>query len=461
MKARNVTRILKHAAASLIALLAVASVPASDQSQPSGSVSKTAASNHPPAHQSNENEGGALHKSTDREAPSNINPALRNASATLSTDNILDASQGDAEADPIKHYQSMLDQAIQHKREKQFTLAEELFVRVLNSDAPVELHRTACLELALMAQDNKQNARAQQIFSQFASRFPDDPDTAEVMLRQGLLYREMGAPVMALSKFYAVMTTALRLKLDRLDYYKRLVLQAQTEIADTYYLQGKYGEAAEFQQRLLKLDSPLLNRSQIVFKLIRSLAALKRDSEVVAQSDVFLAQYSDSADLAEVRFLMADSLKKLGRTRDAMQQVLLLLKTQQAASTNRPADWVYWQQRTGNDIANQLYKEGDYVNSLEIYRTLSMLNTNVTWQTPAWYQMGLVYERLQQPQKAADIYGQILAREKEATGDNASASLGAVFDMSRWRKEHLEWQLNTERKTVLVKAGNEATAATR
>lgn len=461
MKARNFKRILEHATVSLIAVFAVATASASGQGQPSGSFPKTASSNHASEHQSQGNEVVAMSANTNQQALPEINPALRNASGTLSTDNILDASRGETEVDPSKDYQSMLDQAIQHKRDKLFTLAEEFFVRVLSSDAPVELHRTACLELALMAQDNKQNARAQQIFSQFVSRFPDDPDTAEVLLRQGLLYREMGAPVMALSKFYAVMTTALRLKLDRLDYYKRLVLQAQTEIADTYYLQGKYSEAAEFQQRLLKLDSPLLNRPQIVYKLIRSLAALKRDSEVVAQSDVFLAHYSDSADLAEVRFLMADSLKKLGRTRDAMQQVLLLLKTQQAASTNRPADWVYWQQRTGNDIANQLYKEGDYINSLEIYRTLSMLNTNVTWQTPAWYQMGLVYERLQQPQKAADIYSQILAREKEATGDNASVSLGAVFDMSRWRKEHLEWQLNTERKTALVKAGSEDTAATR
>lgn len=281
------------------------------------------------------------------------------------------------------------------------------------------------------------------------------------MLRQGLLYREMGAPVMALSKFYAVMTTALRLKLDRLDYYKRLVLQAQTEIADTYYLQGKYSEAAEFQQRLLKLESPLLNRPQIVYKLIRSLSALKRDSEVVAQSNVFLDLYADSPDLAEVRFLMADSLKKLGRTRDAMQQVLILLKTQQAASTNRPADWVYWQQRTGNDIANQLYKEGDYINSLEIYRTLSQLSTNVSWQTPTWYQMGLVYERLQQPQKAAEIYGQILGREAEATGDNATANLSTVFDMARWRKDHLEWQLKLERKTAQVRAGTEDVAATK
>lgn len=392
------------------------------------------------------------------DVPAEINPALRNSAESLATSNLISTGQPDKAVSPGKDYKAILESAIELKQDKQFKEAEAQFVRVLNSAAPVELHRTACLELALMAQDNKQSIRAQQIFSQFVSRFPDDPGTAEVLLRQGLLYREMGAPVMALSKFYAVMSTALRLKLDRLDYYQRLVLQAQTEIADTYYLQGKFNEAAEFQQRLLKLDSPLLNRPQVVFKLIRSLSSLARDGEVVAQSDIFISKYPDSPDVAEVRFMMADSLKKLGRTREAMQQVLTLLQSQQAAAAQRPADWVYWQQRTGNEIANQLYKEGDYLSSLEIYRTLSGLNTNAAWQLPAWYQMGLVYERLQQPQKAAETYARILEREKEITGENASASLSAVLDMARWRKEHIEWQLKTE-KSIVSKSKDETVAA--
>ena len=51
---------------------------------------------------------------------------------------------------------------------------------------------------------------------------------------------------MALAKFYAVMTGSLKLKFGSLEYYQRLVLQAQTEIADTYYLQGKYLDADGF-----------------------------------------------------------------------------------------------------------------------------------------------------------------------------------------------------------------------
>ena len=52
------------------------------------------------------------------------------------------------------------------------------------------------------------------------------------------------------------------------------MLQAQTEIADTYFLEGNLEESGRFFQLLLRLDSPKLNRAQIQFKLIRSLTGL-------------------------------------------------------------------------------------------------------------------------------------------------------------------------------------------
>ncbi len=95
------------------------------------------------------------------------------------------------------------------------------------------------MELALATQDNGEFVKAQQIYAQFLQHYPDDQSAPEILLRQGLLFRQMGVNTMAISKFYSVMSTALKLKLDNLDYYKNLVLQAQTEIADTYYIQGQ------------------------------------------------------------------------------------------------------------------------------------------------------------------------------------------------------------------------------
>lgn len=377
-------------------------------------------------------------------SPTEIDPAFRETSEQLATTNIIENTPHEPGSSQQADLDAMLDWARRMKREKNFEAAENSFVMLLKATAPESMHRTAMLEMALLAQENQQFNRAQQIYAQYLDRFSDDPSAAEVCLRQGLLYRQMGAPTMALSKFYAVMTTSLRLKLDRLDYYQRLVLQAQTEIADTYYLQGKFGEAAEFLSRLLKLENPQLNKAQIIYKMIRSLSSMNRHTDVVAQAEFFITNYPTTPEIAEVRFLLADSLKKLGRTREATQQVLVLLESQQTTATNRLGNWIYWQQRTGNEIANQLYKEGDYLNALDIYKNLALLSDTAAWQLPVWYQMGLVYERLMQPAKAAEFYEKILARQKELDSAKRTPSLDAVLDMARWRKEQLKWQLKTE-----------------
>jgi tetratricopeptide (TPR) repeat protein len=376
-------------------------------------------------------------------SPKEIDPALRETADVLASASIIEATPTQPGSSLQADLEAMLDWGRRMRREKNYEAAEAAFANILKANAPEAMQRTALLELALVAQENQQPGRAQQIYSQYLERYHEDPSAAEVYLRQGLLYRQMGAPNLALSKFYAVMTTSLRLKLDRLDYYQRLVLQAQTEIADTYYLQGKFGEAAEFLGRLLKLENPQLNKAQVVYKMIRSLAAMNRHPEVVAQAEFFIASYPQTPEIAEVRFLLADSLKKLGHARAATQQVLVLLESQQSA-TNQPGTWIYWQQRTGNEIANQLYKEGDYLNALDIYRSLAELSPTATWQMPVWYQMGLVYERLMQPVKAAEFYTRILAREKELDSKTRTPSLSAVLDMARWRKEQLQWQLKTE-----------------
>lgn len=376
-------------------------------------------------------------------SPKEFDPVFRETSDHLATTNIIEQDLHEPGSSQQADLEAMLDWGRRMRREKNFAAAENSFVMLLKANAPESMHRTALLEMALVAQENDQLNRAQQIYSQYLERFSNDPSAAEVCLRQGLLYRQMGAPTMALSKFYAVMTTALRLKLDRLDYYQRLVLQAQTEIADTYYLQGKFSEAAEFLSRLLKLENPQLNQSQIIYKMIRSLSCMNRHTEVVAQAEFFIGKYPETPEIAEVRFLLADSLKKLGRTREATAQVLVLLESQQTTSTNRPGNWIYWQQRTGNEIANQLYKEGDYLNALQIYQSLALLDTTAAWQVPVWYQLGLVYERLMQPVKAAEFYDKILDRQKELDSTKRTPSLEAVLDMARWRKDQLKWQLKT------------------
>jgi tetratricopeptide (TPR) repeat protein len=344
-----------------------------------------------------------------------------------------------SEKDTLQKFQLLLDLGKEQRRQKSTVLATQTLSGILEANAPPEIQRLALFELALVAQDDNKLVRAQQIFSQYLHLYAADPSVPEVLLRQGMIYRQMGINNFAISKFYAVMSSALKLKLDNLDYYRKLVLQAQIEIADTYYLDGKYEESSDFFSRLLKAANPDLDRADIQYKFVRSLSFLTNNTDTMAQAQMFLDLYTNSVEVPEVRFLLATSLKKLGRNNDAMKQVLLLLQSEQENVHKNPEMWAYWQQRAGNEIANQLYKEGDYLNALQIYLSLADLDKTPAWQLPVWYQTALVYEQLQQWQKATETYNRILERRKEVTEANSTPSLLALFDMAKWRKDYIDW----------------------
>ena len=121
-----------------------------------------------------------------------------------------------------------------------------------------------------------------------------------------------------------------------------------------------------------------------------------------------------------------------------------LLKSQADTVKTNPENWIYWQQRAGNDIANQLYIEGDYLNALGIYNHLASLSDAPVWQVPIWYQIGLIYERLSQPAKATDRYVAIAGREKDIVADGSPPSVKTVLEMAKWRKEQIEWREKTD-----------------
>jgi tetratricopeptide (TPR) repeat protein len=273
----------------------------------------------------------------------------------------------------------------------------------------------------------------------------------EIVLYQGLVYRQMGLNNLAIAKLYAVMTSALVIKSDRFDYYQQLVLRAQNEIAETQYELGNYADAVDSFGRLLRLDPPPANRSAIQYRYIHSLVGLDRRSEAIAQAQDFLERYPDAPQRPEVYFLCATALKAAHRESEALHQVLALLQEQRDRTNCTSQPLAYWQRRAGNALANQFYQEGDPLKALEIYQHLATLDTAPQWQIPVWYQVGLVFERLGQPAKALDSYANIAAQGKE--GDAAaSPSLRSVIEMANWRKEFLGWQIKTERANLEFRA---------
>ena len=175
----------------------------------------------------------------EAKAVDGVNPVLLESQSHTANTNLGKSTVPTRNEGQLEEWQIILDMARRFKREKNTAGAVEYFTKIIESGAPGDMKRTALLDLALLAQQEKQVSRAQVIFNDYVKTYPEDPSVPEILLRQGLLYREMGAPAMALSKFYSVMTTSLALKLDKSDYYKELVLKAQTEIADTYYPPGR------------------------------------------------------------------------------------------------------------------------------------------------------------------------------------------------------------------------------
>jgi tetratricopeptide (TPR) repeat protein len=343
----------------------------------------------------------------------------------------------------VENFNTQLASARYLEKTSQPDKAEPILIRLLADTVPDSIRQSAFFELGQVVRLENDLPRAVSVGAQFIERWPDDPRVPEVLLRQGQLYRQMGLNNLALTKFYAVMTAALALKSDRPDYYPALVLEAQTEIADTHYLMGRYSEAAEFYLRLIKQGNPALNRQQAQFRLIRSLAAVGHNEDASSQARDFLTRYPDAPEQPEVRFYLAQTLKQMDRNNEALQQVLLLLQEEKAKTQGRPEIWAYWQQRAGNEVANQLYREGDYIRALDIYINLAQLDSAPAWQLPVQYQIGLTYERLAQPQKAIETYNDMLKHEL-VLSTNATPGQKAVFGMARWRAGFLAWQSQAE-----------------
>lgn len=376
--------------------------------------------------------------------PEAVDRALRDRQDLLTTPNLLTSPVADARQSLIEKAEMQLEIARQQRARKETAFAKTNLVELVTGDTPTEIKRSAMLELALLAQDENDLIRAQQVFSQFLTKYPDDPSVPEILLRQGLLYRQMGAYPSALSKLYAVMSKSLNIDAEQIDYYQHLVLQAKTEIADTYFAQGRFSDAADYFNRLLKLDEPSLNRVAIRAKLVRCLANTDRLPELINHAEIVLREAPEGAEAPEIRYELAKTLRKLGRNEEAFTQVFVLLQKQEATAGVNPTEWDFWRLRIGNDLANQLYSEGDYLGALQIYQRLIALNASPAWQLPVWYQTGLAFERLQQPAKAIEAFGEVAKAGKSLPKGGANQNLTTIVEMAAWRRQHLEWSGKTE-----------------
>lgn len=324
----------------------------------------------------------------------------------------------------------------------QWAEVARLLEEVKNSDAGVrmktDVKRIATLELAGYAEKNGQPTTAIQYLAEYVERYSEDEIIPEILLRQAYLFRKMGAFDMAISKLHLVMTAALKNKADDLDYLKRVVLTAQTELGETYFINKHYKEAAEMFSRLLTDPDEELNVLVVRAKLIRSLARNSDNEAVVREAKQFLKDHASSEYQAEIRYLLAIAHKGLGEKQEALRELLLLLEAVEVAPPDLALRWKSWKMAAGNEIGNQLFLEGDYIHAVQVYRGLVNLDEAPEWKLPLQYQVGLCFERLVQPEEALKAYSSIIEFPNQKDAE-LTYNLRMVISMAQFRYAIISW----------------------
>lgn len=351
------------------------------------------------------------------------------------------------EAASVKSMEIEIQQALEMNDP---ALAEKLFTQLMRLGAPTSRKRDAMLRMGKQLDENqKQYAKAIVVYEQFIQNFPNDPESPETLLRLGHLYRNIGANASALNKFYSVLYSSLQLKNG--DEYTDASLRAKMEIAHTHFAAGEYQKAGDLYSKIKLLKMSPEESSELAFRLAY-IAYLAGDyPKSVTEAQLFLDTFPASPLAPEAQYLFIQSLKKLNRNTEATKETLELLQAGQKYGQKKPAVWAYWQRKTGNEIANELYGSGDYYGAAQIYQKLAELNDAPDWRGPAIYQFGLCCERLRHFDRAREAYRYIIdkipATPKTSTGTGiVGENVSTVREMAEWRFEHLNWLEKTEKE---------------
>jgi len=281
--------------------------------------------------------------------------------------------------------------------------------------------------------------KAAATYELFIKDHPDDPQAPAVYLELGRTLRDLGSPKLAIASFYNVLQSALRFPDSGSDEYRRLALTAQFEIAETHLATGEYAEAVRFFNRLNVLDLSDADRARARFKSAQAMALSGNRPAAILALQAFIKQDPDDPNSPEARFLLATILGELNRREESLQVTLDLLHHEHDRSTGDAAGWRTWQQRTGNQLANQFYTQGDFASALVLYRALAGLDATAAWRLPVLYQIGLCDERLLQNKDALDIYQQIITLAGKQPGEFADFAR-----MAAWRSQQLTWWTQTQ-----------------
>ena len=335
---------------------------------------------------------------------------------------------------------------------QEFENARKLTMEYLAKvDSPEALRKELLINLALLYYENNDLVKAIQIYEKYIQSFPNDRQLSSIYLLLGNFYREIGAYQLAISRYYSVLNSSIKINQEDLPEYKKLARKAQKSIADTHYQKEEYSDAIKFYRRLNRLNLSNDLMAEIKFKMINSYFQLKEYDRVITDAKLFIEKYPQSYFLPEAYFVISKAYYETKRSKDSINSVIKLLKTPQLMEEKNWENWEYWQKRTANQLAKEFYQQGDYLGTLKIYQTMVTLKDNPEWQWPVIYQMGLCFERLQMPPKAITAYQMILTGDSWKDMDyDMTETMSYLKEMSQWRLDNLKWLIETDRQFQLM-----------
>jgi len=367
------------------------------------------------------------------------------AKATPAAGKIAPPTAGDAIEDLIKEGLAKLE-------EGNFEAAKAKFHQVISHEATVGQHRTALLGFARALRKNNELTKSSAVYEKILKDYPLDEDAPDIYLELGRVQRALGAHKSAVNRFYSVINSTLKLPESGALRYRQLALTAQFEIAETYFQAGDYAEASRFYSRLRLLDLAPSDRAQAHFKSAYALFLAQDYIGAVSSLRAYLDQHPQDENVPEARYLLAVSYRRLNRPLEALVEVLELLRVEKTRIAQDPKRWAYWQRKTGNQIANEFYEQGDSANALTIYLTLAELSPEPNWRMPIMYQIGLCQERIGQIEDARKSYQSILDNVRAAPRDGAARldQLAELARMAEWRLAQISWQQSAQQRLLML-----------
>ncbi len=346
------------------------------------------------------------------------------------------------EAAPKSKSQSeiLYRQAVLSREARDYERAEHLYYESLKLPHSREFGRTLMLELLAMYEQTEASVKLAYLLENFARRFPGDDALPELYLNLGDIYFDLGDFSQARRSYYKVLNAAIFISARKLEDYRAVSLQAQSRIAESYFELRRFVQAMEFYDRISRQENlPDDVRGQVGLRLIECHYNVGDFQEVILQGQRHLEDPALKATFPRVYYLLTNAYRQTGQPDRSLETVLELLKAASTAKGERRAEWLHWQEVTGNQVANAFYEKGDYRGALKVYQAIAALDDAPQWVLPIAYQMGLCFEKLKLPERASEAYRYILeSREEVTTEESTAASTRFLFEAAERRLERLE-----------------------